>query len=122
MSLRLHSVRNSKRGASLGLLAERGHQLLGDLARFAASNRAIVERDHGNDFASGARKECLVRRIDVERSEEVLGNRVAFLAADVDQGLASNAGEDSTGGMRRANSAVLNDKDVIARTLCDLAL
>ena len=97
-------------------------KLSGDGPRFAVAKDAPIDLDDGNHLGGCAAQEALFSRVQVLASERHFLHGDCCLSGQLDNGPASDALENAGIQRRRAELALLNDKNVVAAALGYLAL
>lgn len=94
--------------------AEARDDFLGDGARFASSEDALIEFGGGDDFGGGAGEKAFVAGIDIVAGQVAFGERNAQLSGNVDDRGAGDAGQGAGGDRRGGDETVADDEDVVA--------
>ena len=124
MSIKRNETTESfdSRIVSANKVGERAENLKRGLTRFAVANLAPVDGYDGNQFGGASSKETLVGGIDVVPRKRRLGalqsKFLTNLNDDVTRHALKNAGVDR----RRYHFAILDDEDIVAGALADVAL
>src|SRR5262249_23172118 len=97
-------------------------QFTSDWTGFAIADWTAVAFHDRNHLGSGAGQEYLIRGKDIVARQRRFLHRNAGRAGQIHDGIAGDAFEDAGIGRRRFEDTVLDDEDVVAGALRDLAL
>ena len=92
-----------------------------DRAARAVADRQVVDLADRRQLGRGAGHEDLVGAVELAARDVALDDLVALVAQDLDRGRAVDALEDVVGEARRGDLAVLDQEQVLARALADVA-
>src|SRR5579883_840021 len=95
-------------------------QLPCDGAGLAVANGPAVALRYGRDLGAGARQETLIRAVDIVPCQGHLLHRDLRRPSEFDDSVSCHAFENSGDKMRRAQDAVLDEKDIISGAFGDL--